>query len=277
VQIPRHIYGVDFSGAKDAGKKIWIAKGVVEHEMLMIVDCFRASDLQNSGKGLDKCLPALLDLIEQEKDSVFGLDFPFGLPKNLVEQTNWEDFIRSFPSRYTSPEELKNKCISKAVQITSGQNKELKRKTDIETKTPFSPYNLRIFKQTYYGITKILNPLCRKRLATVLPMQNPSDDKPWVLEICPASTLQALGLYYPYKGNKEHHRIARFNVLVELEKDDKLKILGARLCRKIIEDPGGDALDSVIAAKAAFCAIKKKTPSPEDIKGEYGLEGYVYV
>jgi hypothetical protein len=27
---PHHIYGIDFSGAKDAGKRIWIAKGVVE-------------------------------------------------------------------------------------------------------------------------------------------------------------------------------------------------------------------------------------------------------
>jgi len=28
---PRHhIYGIDFSGAKDAGKKIWIAKGIVK-------------------------------------------------------------------------------------------------------------------------------------------------------------------------------------------------------------------------------------------------------
>ena len=31
---PKHrIYGIDFSGAKDAGKKIWIAKGIVETEL----------------------------------------------------------------------------------------------------------------------------------------------------------------------------------------------------------------------------------------------------
>jgi hypothetical protein len=37
-----HIYGIDFSGAKDAGKKIWIAKGIVKGETLLIEDCFRA-------------------------------------------------------------------------------------------------------------------------------------------------------------------------------------------------------------------------------------------
>ena len=43
---PDRIYGVDFSGAKDAGKKIWIAEGVVKGDSLLIEDCFRARDLR---------------------------------------------------------------------------------------------------------------------------------------------------------------------------------------------------------------------------------------
>ncbi|MBW1706314.1 MAG: hypothetical protein JRJ86_14275 [Deltaproteobacteria bacterium] len=31
---PHHIYGIDFSGAQDACKKIWIAEGVVKGEIL---------------------------------------------------------------------------------------------------------------------------------------------------------------------------------------------------------------------------------------------------
>ncbi|MBW2365153.1 MAG: hypothetical protein JRF25_08835 [Deltaproteobacteria bacterium] len=27
---PQHIYGIDFSGAQDAGKKIWIPEGLVK-------------------------------------------------------------------------------------------------------------------------------------------------------------------------------------------------------------------------------------------------------
>ena len=34
-----HIYGIDFSGAQDAGKKIWVAKGIVEWEARLIEDC----------------------------------------------------------------------------------------------------------------------------------------------------------------------------------------------------------------------------------------------
>ena len=84
---PRHhIYGIDFSGAKDACMKIRIAKGVVKGETLLIEDCFRARDLQDSGNELDKCLPTLRDFIKKNQDAAFGMDFPFGLPGVLVEQ-----------------------------------------------------------------------------------------------------------------------------------------------------------------------------------------------
>ena len=41
----RRIYGIDFSGAKDAGKKIWIASGTVEQDGLLIEECYRAGSL----------------------------------------------------------------------------------------------------------------------------------------------------------------------------------------------------------------------------------------
>ena len=31
---PQHIYGIDFSGAQDAGKKIWTSKGILKGEIL---------------------------------------------------------------------------------------------------------------------------------------------------------------------------------------------------------------------------------------------------
>ena len=51
------IDGIDFSGAQDAGKKIWIAEGVVKTDLLLIEDCFGARDLQDSGNDLVICLP----------------------------------------------------------------------------------------------------------------------------------------------------------------------------------------------------------------------------
>ena len=78
---PKHrIYGIDFSGARDAGRKIWLAEGVVKTHSLLIEDCFGARNLQDSGNELYKCLPALKDFIKENQDEAFALDFPFGLP-----------------------------------------------------------------------------------------------------------------------------------------------------------------------------------------------------
>jgi hypothetical protein len=40
----RRVYGVDFSGAKDAGNRIWIASGVVDEDTLLIR---RATEREN--------------------------------------------------------------------------------------------------------------------------------------------------------------------------------------------------------------------------------------
>jgi len=61
------IYGIDFSGARDAGNKIWITKGVSDSEKLIIEDCFRARDLLSSGKDIEACLTAIVNLIKMNK------------------------------------------------------------------------------------------------------------------------------------------------------------------------------------------------------------------
>ena len=269
---PHHIYGIDFSGAQDAGKKIWIAEGVVKTDSLLIEDCFRARDLQDSGNELYKCLPALKDFMKENQDAAFGLDFPFGLPEVLVEQESWKEFIIAFPNLYDSPDHFRETCFSNA------GNRELKRKTDEEAETPFSPYNLWIFKQTYYGISEILHPLIQNNHACVLPMQKPAPKKPWIIEICPASTLQSLKLYHlQYKGKTAQHRHNRWEILQEIVRIGPMHIDQPEIYRKIIEDTGGDALDSVIAAIATFRSLKNNAKPPEDWKDFWTIEGYVYV
>ena len=104
------IYCIDFSGAKDAGNKIWIAKGIPDGGRLMVSECYRAKDLPSSGKGIEDCLLALVKLISSNKDAVFGFDFPFGLPAPLVHERTWEDFVSAFSQRDRSPEAFPNTC-----------------------------------------------------------------------------------------------------------------------------------------------------------------------
>jgi hypothetical protein len=269
---PHHIYGIDFSGAQDAGNKIWIARAIPDGEGFLIQECFKARDLPNSGRVLKGCLPALVNLVKCHPNAVFGFDFPFGLPASLVQENTWEEFVLAFPTRFKDPDDFKKLCF------TGAGDRELRRQTDNEAYTPFSPYNLRIYKQTYYGIREILTPLVRNIQACVLPMQKPSIAKPWVLEICPASTLRALGLGgILYKGRSENHKGNRRRILETIERIGPTQIAQAEIKQTIIEDNGGDALDSVIAAMAAFNAIQNEDPLIPDDNGYWKIEGYIYL
>jgi hypothetical protein len=265
------IYGIDFSGAQDAGNKIWIAKGISDSVKLIIEDCFRARDLPMSGKDTKACLAAIVNLIKSNQNAVFGFDFPFGLPISLVRENSWEEFILGFPKKYKNPVELRNTCRK------AFNNKELKRETDRESHTPFSPYNLRLFRQTYFGISSILSPLVIGDHARILPMQKRAEGKPVVLEICPASTLRASGLYGPYKGRSEAHRMARQSTLDRLPGQRPFRIGNEQVREKAIENAGGDALDSIIASTAAFQASNGNFVPSKGDRNFYAIEGYVFV
>jgi hypothetical protein len=268
----RSICGIDFSGAQDAGSKIWIAKGVPEGESLVVSECYRAKDLLKSGKAVGDCLSALVKLIKSSQDAVFGFDFPFGLPAPLIKETTWKDFVLGFPMRYKSPEAFREACRQKR------PGHEIKRQTDIESHTPFSPYNLRLFKQTYYGISKVLFPLVRDKSACILPFDKPVAGKAWVLEVCPASTLKRLmkSKVPSYKGPTEDQKENRRQILAGVMKAGVAFLEDAALEDKIIDNTGGDALDSVIAALAAFKAVQNMDALIPKEDGYWKTEGYVY-
>jgi hypothetical protein len=271
ITIPSRIFGIDFSGARDAGNKIWIAKGTSKGSKLLVSKCLKARDLPNSGSRPEACLPSLVNLIKSNRNAAFGFDFPFGLPAPLVKGKTWEELVLNFLKSYQSPESFRDTCR----QVS--KRPEIKRKTDVESHTPFSPYNLRLYKQTYYGISKILLPLVRDRRICVVPFHKPVDGRPWILEICPASTLRLFGLEgIRYKGGNESNRENRRSILDALERIGPTEIEEAEIKQKIIEDKGGDALDSVIGAMATFNAVLNQDALVRDDNGYLKIEGYVY-
>ena len=152
------------------------------------------------------------------------------------------------------------------------------RHTDDEAYAPFLPYNLRISKQTYYGISGILAPLVKDDRACVLPFHAPVDGKPLILEICPASTLKAHSLYERYKfRSKEDRPEMRSKILEEIERFCPLKFRDPNTRQTIIADRHGDALDSLLAAMAVFNAAKDEYAFTPDDNGYWEIEGYVYV
>jgi hypothetical protein len=266
----RRIYGVDFSGAVDAGRKIWITSGIVRASRLIVEDCFQGAALPGATKDRTRCLAALRAFIGDAGPSIFGLDFPLGLPRELLGRDSWAAFIREFPHRFEAPQFFRQWCLAAA------GGRELKRRTDREARTPFSPYNLRLYRQTYFGLRELISPLVRRRKVCVRPMQTARLGLPWLIEICPASTLKQRQLYVPYKGKSIGHRAARSSILRSISRAESIE-LAAPIRSRLLDDPEGDALDSFIAAAAVFGALE----SPQRLNGLFdqidALEGRVFV
>ncbi|MBL8128441.1 MAG: DUF429 domain-containing protein [Chloroflexia bacterium] len=248
---PERVYGVDFSGAKRAGNKIWIAGGAMACDTLRIDICQSAATLPGSGAHLEEALAALRAFVHQQSPCVVGVDFPFGLPVDIVEEKHWDEFAREFRSHYPDADSFQTQCTLTALRKT-GQ-KEIRRATDKEARTPFSPYNRRIYRQTYYGIRDFIAPLVNSGIASVLPMQPALSDRAWLLEVCPASTLKQLSLSRPYKGRS--YGQVRVDLLAQIAQAYMLTVPDW-LAGTVRTDHEGDALDGVIAAAVTYRSLR---------------------
>jgi hypothetical protein len=256
--------GLDFSGARDAGRHAWISQGRAGHSRLEVWDCRPAAELPGSGAAREVCLPALARWISELGDCLIGCDFPFSLPLEVMGNEGWETFVSSFARRFPTPEALRAACQSQG-------GHERRRQTDRETRAPFAPGNLRLYRQTYYGIRDVLAPLVLEGAACVLPFQHPIPGRPWLIEICPAVTLRRLDLCSrSYKGPGERCRLERQHLL------DRLVELGmqlpARVRQRALDDDGGHALDSLVALLTAWSVRDALV-----VGAPIASEGYIYV
>ncbi|MBN2109482.1 MAG: DUF429 domain-containing protein [Methanosarcinaceae archaeon] len=267
----RHrIYGVDFSGSETACKKIWISEAVSEDKSLRVLSSCPLKDIvPGKNRDRDTCLAALRSLISGNADAVFGMDFPFSLPQELLFTGDWTSFVAGFARRYPSPEIFRSE-----MRRNSPLQKELKRRTDTEVRAPFCVYNLRLYRQTYYGIRDVLLPLLMEDSARMIPMQEPVEGKPWLMEICPASTLKSEGLYIPYKGRSAREKESREYILKMME--ERGVIVTSTIRDLLISNPGGDALDSMLAAFAAARAVPGLEEKMGSLPPAYYLEGYTF-
>jgi len=258
-------FGVDFSGAVDAGRRIRIAALEARRGAYDLLECFSAADLPGGGPLRDAAIGALREFIAAQGPAILGLDFPFSLAGELIGRSSWEDFARHFAEDYPTAQHL----FDHGRRAANGAQ----RRTDGEARTPFAPHNLRLYRQTYYGIRDLLAPLALSGRAVVLPMQEPAAGRPWLLEMCPATTLKSLNLYAPYKGRTPAHRKQRQKILNALV--ERGLRLPAALQPALLDDVQGDALDSVIAGFAAAIVYERGLPLVTD-DARYQLEGVVY-
>jgi len=246
----RRVFGVDFSGAADAARRLWIAEGRMQKGRLSIVDCAPIGRWAGLRAARAECHTAFLDLIAKSPDAMFGCDFPFGLPEFLMQGRSWLEFAGEFDKQFPLPEDFREHCR----ELANGT--ERRRSCDRDARVPFAAYNLRIYRQTFYGIRDVLAAAMTREAAAVIPMQELAPDRAWIVEACPASTLKSVGLYQPYKGAERRHRAQRGRILDHLEERGFTATIEGKLRATLLADQGGDALDSVIAAAATARAYR---------------------
>lgn len=260
------IVGIDFSGAQDAGRHIWIAEGTVSSGELSILQCNRASDIFGRS---DKTLvfEELVDWIESLATTTVGIDFPFGVPEVIAsvmfEANSWSGFVDSQLWSGLTPDRFRQQCKNLS-------NSEV-RDTDALHRAD-CPHDLRIYKQTFHGIRDILKPLL-DRDVSVAPMVN--NGNPTVLETYPAATLAREDDLFAasYKNDRSSRNRMAQNVQALSGLQD-LNI-SAIPNNKIIDNQRGDALDSIIAALATFRAGSNSNPFW--VNPQTPIEGHIYV
>jgi hypothetical protein len=148
------IYGVDFSGARQAGRNTWLARieprGRRPRFRLAELACLEAVS------GTAERAPALahlVGLIAASDRALWALDFPFGLPVELMDRgARWPrqlDFLGGWgEDAYAAGLD----CLRRAQAV--GGPMHIRRLTDGEAKAPFDCYHYRIIYQTAQNLKR---------------------------------------------------------------------------------------------------------------------------
>lgn len=277
------VFGVDFSGARLAGRTTWIARldpaESPGEPAFTLGDLHRLDRLAGTAERRG-ALAHLVGLVGQSTNALWALDFPFGLPVELFPaRSGWPRQLALVREYRADDYGLGLECVRRALAL--GQRMHIRRQTDVDARAPFDPYHYRIIYQTVYGMHDVLRPLRRDRGTAVLPFQYDrleSADRVLV-EACPASTLKRLGL--PHQNYKQpaggpltrRRRLTRRTIIAGIA--DRVRV-SPRDRRVMMRDPGGDAIDAVLAALGAAQAFASVDHSAIARHARYPREGHLY-
>ena len=278
------IYGVDFSGARLAGRNTWLAR--IERRKRTegcqspwrLAELARLEDLCGTASRAE-ALGHLVGLIVASDAALWSLDFPFGLPGEILGE-RWSrqfEFIGEWgEDGYGAGLE----CVRRSKELCGA--KHIRRLTDIEERAPFDPYHYRIIYQTFHGMRDVLAPLLRRRDTAILPFQYRRllRARRVLVEACPASTLKRMKLPHQNYKQPEGGPLTRKRLLTRRAILDGLS---ARVSipdpdrRRIMRNGGGDALDAVLAALGAARSWRETDHASVAGHERYPREGRLYV
>jgi len=273
-------YGVDFSGARLAGENIWIARIIPRSRGFELVELSRLRQLCGTAER-DAALAYLVELIRSSERALWGLDFPFGLPIEVVDAgATWADQVRMVGGWKGDAYDLGTECVRRA--RARGGAMHIRRITDVEARTPFDCYHYRIIYQTFHGMRDVLGPLMRAAGTAILPFQYGKlrTAKRCVVEACPGSTLKRLGLPHNNYKQPQGGSLTRKRLRTRREIVDGLHrhvLIPPDRHRIMMRDAGADALDAVIAAIGTAQGWSNADHSHIASHRRYVREGRLYV
>src|SRR4051794_30611877 len=153
------VYGVDFSGATLPGKTTWIATlepTAVERPALRLAELAPLSRLCRLAHR-PEVLQALVQRIRESEGALWALNFPFGLPiEVMAEGCRWDEQLHFLAGWGEDAYGAGVECLRRA--LSRGGPKHIRRLTDMQELTPFDAYHYRIIYQTFYGMRDVLGP-----------------------------------------------------------------------------------------------------------------------
>jgi hypothetical protein len=280
----RGFFGVDFSGAKLAGRNTWVARleraPGWQRPPFVLTGLGRLENLCGTAER-SAALAHLVAMVVQSEGALWALDFPFGFPVEVMQPgATWSrqhDFLAEWgEDGYGAGLE----CLRRAAAL--GGPRHIRRLTDLEVKAPFDPYHYRIIYQTFHGMRDVLGPLRRRAQTAILPFQygRLTMARRVLVEACPASTLRRLGLPHqnykqPEGGRLTARRLrARRVILDGLAAHVRITESQRRV---ITRNGGGDALDAVIAALGGARAWQEADHQMIARHPRYPREGRLFV
>ena len=276
---PRTVLGVDFSGAKLAGRTIWIATldARPDRPRLTALD-----NLERLACTPDRepCLAHLVQMIRDSKHALWAIDAPFGLPVELLPPRAGYPYVLRTARRWSDGAHALGLHYLQIAKTLGGPN-HLRRLTDAEGKAPFSCYHYRIAYQTLHVQRDVLHPLLTDPKTCVLPFQHERLSKAHrvLVEACPSSTLKLLSLpHHNYKQAEggpltPRRRRTRHVILSKLR--TLLDLTDAQY-RAMMRDPGGDAIDAVLASLGALWSWRSLDHKRIAADPRRRREGFIY-
>lgn len=250
------LYGIDFTSAPSRSKPITVAVCHPRPGALQLHQLLRIRSLQAFEQSLSEPGPW-----------VAAMDFPFGLPKRLIQDLGWPREWDSYTQHVASltRKEFEN-LLQLFMAIRPKGQKELRRQTDISAGalSPMKLHYVPLAKMYYEGATRLL-----AADLNVLPCR-PSDDSRVVVEGYPGLAARQLIGRRSYKitGRRKQEQArhdARAKIVRALTGREALDLYGFRvdignfLLEELVDDSLGDLLDAVLCATQAGWAWANRT------------------